>query len=422
MSVELLKSVRDLNSQMEMIGNSLKTVIAREHVNQENSTIGFIEYDESEPIHMAKSMLRFNKSMPRKRFRLPTGYQRQFKSLNEFLQVGYRNKGEFETRHRKAIDMLVKANALNGYESDSAGALVLPEFAPDIATLFYDNDILSRTNQFTIAGNRMSFPKLLEDSREDGKRGGGLQGFWLEENDPPTGTKPRVGSTELKLGRAVVIVYLSEELLEDASYALETFVRQGVQSELNFLSGDAIFNGPGGNLPLGFLNSTAKIVVSKEGSQAAKTILPQNILNMWSRRRANAPVDSYVWFINQEAEPQLHSMVMGAGGNNGVVYLPPGGLSAAPYATLMGRPVIPTEFNQALGEVGDIALVNLSNYLTITKGGVNEVSSPHVEFLRSQLAIKFTFRMDGRPLYDRAIKPKYGSATQSDFIVLEARK
>ncbi len=62
-----------------------------------------------------------------------------------------------------------------------------------------------------------------------------------------------------------------------------------------------------------------------------------------------------------------------------VVYLPPGGISGAPYGTILGRPVIPTEFNATCGTVGDIVFANLDNYLTISKGGVQETASPHVE-------------------------------------------
>jgi HK97 family phage major capsid protein len=216
-------------------------------------------------------------------------------------------------------------------------------------------------------------------------------------------------------------MYLTQELLDDNSYALEQWVRQAVQREIEFMVGDAIFNGNGGGMPLGIFNSPVVVTVAPEGGQAVDTVVAANVLNMYARRRVGQPVDSYCWYINQEVEPQLHQMTMGSGGQNGVVYLPPGGLSAKPYATLMGLPVIPTEFGAALGDVGDICLGNLGQYISINKGGVQEMASPHVEFLREQIAIKFTFRIDGRPMYDSATMPAKGTKTQSDFIALAAR-
>lgn len=419
MSTDILKGMTNLEKQMEEIGNMVKGSVANSHLNPETNSLSFFEEDDSEPIQMVKG--RLNTMRKGRRFRAPKGYQRQFKSFSEFLRLGYKNKSEFESRHHKAVDMLVKANAMNTLDSESAGALVLPEFAPDIAAIYYDNDVLSRTNQFTVSGNTMAFPKLQEESRADGSRTGGLLGYWLEEGDLASAGRPSIDATELKLKKLCVVVYLTDELLEDNSYALEQWVRQAVQREIAFMTGDACFNGPGGKRMLGFLNSTACVQVAKENAQTADTINSQNILNMWSRRRTGQPVDAYAWYINQEIEPQLYSMTLGSGGQNGVVYLPPGGLSASPYATLMGRPVIPTEFNQKLGDKGDIVLANLGQYVTISKGGVQELVSPHVEFLRGQTAIKFTFRIDGRPLFDKPTTPKYGTVTQGDFIALEAR-
>jgi hypothetical protein len=57
----------------------------------------------------------------------------------------------------------------------------------------------------------------------------------------------------------------------------------------------------------------------------------------------------------------------------------------------------------------------------ISKAGIQESVSTHVEFLRDQTAFKFTFRIDGRPLYDSPTEPLNGTATQSDFLAIAAR-
>lgn len=418
MSKELLADITDLKKEMEKIGNLVKGGVDAFRVNEETSSVSYFESDVEEVESAPGKMVKVQRG---RKFKAPKGYKPQFKSFSDFLRTGFRAPGEFGERYNKAMGILKAANAINTLDSESAGALVLPEYAPDIASILYDNDILSRTNQFTVTGNRMEFPKMQESSRADGSRTGGLLGYWIEEGDLAASSRPTVQSTELKLKKLCVVVYLTQELIDDNGYALEQWVRQAVQRELQYMLGDAIFNGFGGGRPLGIFNSPVTVSVAAEGGQAASTIVTANVLKMYARRRYGQPVDAYAWYVNQDVEPQLFTMTLGSAGSNLAAYMPPGGLSGKPYATLMGLPVIPTEFNSALGSVGDICLANLSNYITISKGGVQELASQHVEFLREQTAIKFTFRIDGRPLYDAPTTPKYSANPQSDFIVLAAR-
>jgi len=422
MSNELKKEVEDLQKQMEQLGNTIKGGIETFRVNEETRALSYFETeDDGDREIVAGKLVGGSTSLARNKFKKVKGYVKQFKSASDFYRTGLKDPKGFETKHDKAISLLKAANAFNTLDSESAGALVLPEYSPDIASILYDNDVLSRTNQFTVTGNRMEFPKMQETSRADGSRGGGILGYWLEEGDLATATRGAIQSTSLKLKKLCVVVYLTQELIDDNGYALEQWIRQAVQREIQFMVGDSLFNGNGGGRPLGILNSPVMVQVAKESGQAANTIRSENILNMYSRRRTGQPLDGYCWYINQDAEPQLFSMTLGSGGQNGVVYMPPGGLSAKPYATLMGLPVVPTEFNQTVGTFGDIVLGNFGQYLTINKGGVQELASQHVEFLREQIALKFTFRIDGRPMYGAPTTPKNGNNTQSDFIGLAVR-
>ena len=110
---------------------------------------------------------------------------------------------------------------------------------------------------------------------------------------------------------------------------------------------------------------------------------------------------------------------VGTGGQ--LVYMPPGGVSQAPFATLMGRPVVPTEFNATLGTVGDIQLVDFQQYLTASIGTVNAASSIHVAFLTDETVFRFTYRIDGQPWWATALTPFKGTNTQSPFITLATR-
>lgn len=420
----------NLDRAVEKIGNRIADnggiavgLQSRAH-GPNTATVSWFE-DGGAPVAISKSQrdsLRRVLGLPGRR--LPDGYQPQFSSFGQFIGEGYKNTDEFKKRWDKANNLLKAVDAHNTMDDDSMGMTVLPEFAPDIAEVLYDeNDIVGQTDQYTVTGNRMSFPRVPARSRKTGKRHGGIVGNWLDEGDVMTPTRARLEATELKLKKLAVVVYLTEELLDDASYALEQWITRAVRSEISFMVGDSIVNGMGGGRPLGYLKSTGRVEVPAEVGQMPNTIVAQNILNMYARRRPNVAINEYEWHINQNIEPQLQQMTLGTAGSQQVVYMPPGGLSATPFATLMGLRCRATEFNPSLGQNGDISLVRMKGYTTIAKGGINEVASQHVEFLRDQTAIKFTMRIDGRPFLDTPIEPyqSNGADFQSDFITLAAR-
>ena len=124
------------------------------------------------------------------------------------------------------------------------------------------------------------------------------------------------------------------------------------------------------------MNSAVIISQAKVGSQSADTIVAGNATAMLGRlpvqMRRNA-----VWLIHPDAEQQWLLMTIG----DTPVYLPPGGLRDTQFGTLLGRPVIPHQVCQTVGDEGDFMLADLSQYLTAVKaGGVRSQSSIHLWF------------------------------------------
>ena len=71
---------------------------------------------------------------------------------------------------------------------------------------------------------------------------------------------------------------------------------------------------------------------------------------------------------------------------------------------------------------GDVLLVDLSYYQTITKaGGIQTATSMHLYFDSDLTAFRTTFRMDGQSKISTPISPAKGSASMSPFIQLGAR-
>lgn len=313
--------------------------------------------------------------------------------------------------------------ALPSGMNESVGAdgayLVPPQFVNELLMRTYDNDLLSRCTMVPTTSQKITIPAVNETSRANGSRFGGVQAYWADEADTISATKPSLKTVDLMPHKLTGMVRVTDELLNDAS-ALEQFIGLMMAQEFQFKIGDAIVNGNGVKKPTGLLNSAALVTVAKETGQGAATIQTENVLKMWARLHASCRANA-VWLINQDAEVQLPLMTVGVAGAQLAVYIPQNGLSGLPYATLLGRPVIPVEFCKTLGTVGDIILFDPSQYLVASLGGLQQAVSMHLYFDTAEQAFRYIMRIDGKLWWLSALTPYQGSNTQSCVVALAAR-
>ncbi len=319
----------------------------------------------------------------------------------------------------QAVYSLAPSGASVANPSDG-GFLVQIDFSSEIMKRSYEmGQVLSRVRKIPISSNSNSIriPCIAETSRANGSRWGGVLSYWGGEADTATAKKPAIRQVEIGLGKLLGLFYATDELLQDAA-AMESIAMTAFQEEFQFTVEDSIFTGDGTGKPLGILNANATVSVSKETGQAAATIVFENIQKMYARQW-NA--SNSVWFVNRDCFPQLNMMMMVVGTGGVPVYLPPGGVAASPYGTLMGRPVVPVEYCKTVGTVGDIIFADMSQYILVDKGGVKADSSMHVKFLTDEMTFRFTYRVGGQPWWSAALTPKNGSNTLSPFITLATR-
>ena len=345
---------------------------------------------------------------------------------------GWRNMGEFalSVRHASArgvppqnIDprLTIKAAATTygseGVDSDG-GFAVPPDFRTAIMSMIMgEESLLPRTDQWETSSNRLVLPA---DESTPWQSSGGIQVYIVGENSQITQSKPQIQERTVPLHKLAALVPMTEELLADSA-AMGTFLMRKVPESVNFKVTNLIVNGTGAGQPLGILPSSALVSVAKETGQLAATIQSENILNMYARLYAPSFANA-VWLINQDIIPQLLGMTMGL--NNLPVYLPPNGLSASPYSTLLGRPVIPTQACKTLGTVGDIILADLRAWQSVVKvgnSGMRADVSMHLWFDYDVSAFRFIFRFGGQPWWSAAMSPLNGSNTLSPFVALATR-
>ena len=342
---------------------------------------------------------------------------------------GFRSVGEYlasvvsASKRGGNIDPRLIANAPTTYGSEGIGVdggfAVPPDFRSTIVEKVMGVDsLLSRTDQQTSQSNSITFPA---DETTPWQSSGGILVSWESEGGLKAQSKPALVEKTVKLNKLVALVPMTDELLEDAG-AMANYVNRKAPQKMNYAINNAIINGTGVGQPLGVLNSAGTISVAAESGQAADTVRFENVVNMWARLTPQARLNA-VWLVNPDVESQLMQMQFPGTGTAVPVYLPPGGLSASPYATLLGRPVIPNEANPALGDSGDIILGDLSSYLTVVKGGgVRQDVSIHLFFDYDVTAFRFVLRVGGQPWWNSAITAaQAGSNTRGFFVTLATR-
>jgi HK97 family phage major capsid protein len=344
---------------------------------------------------------------------------------------GFKSRGDFfrAVRHAavassngEAVDrrLRIGASVPGTYSGEGSGAdggfAIPPAYSTDIwRQSLEEGSLLPMTANTEITGNSMVFPK--DETTPWGSSG--VKAYWRGEAAAANLSKLDLGTNMLRLKELMVMVPITNELLEDAP-ALGSYLTPLAAEAIQWKTNEAILFGTGGMQPVGAMTSSALIVVDKEAGQAAGSLLQPNISRMRSRLKV-AELKNAVWIGNPDILPALESMTVG----QIPIFLPPiDGLRAAYDGALNGRPLILSEHANGLGQQSDLSLLALSGYRTITKaGGIQTATSMHLYFDANATAFRFIFRIDGEPIIKSPIKAPAGKSanSRSYFVTMGAR-
>ncbi len=356
------------------------------------------------------------------------GEQQKFSGAGEYFQavaaaamargdhVGGMQTG-FSDRRLMYDDKRIQAST--GLEESTpslGGFLVQEDFSNELLGAAQAQSVLfPRTRKFRLStnANSIKIPGVDEKSRIDGSRAGGIRAYWEGEGASLTASKPKFRNVELSLKKLTGLVYVTDEMLADSSI-LEGFIRTSFEEEFSFKIDDAILRGTGAGQPKGILNGPALVSVS--GASSANTIVAADIIAVYARMYPGSMARSQ-WYANIDTTPQIMVTTLG----NNPLWLPGGQLAAAPFGALLGKPINYIEQAATVGDVGDLMLLDLSQYLILEKGGLQAAASMHVQFLTDEMVFRFILRMDGQSAWHSALTPYKGSNTQSPFVTISTR-
>lgn len=305
-----------------------------------------------------------------------------------------------------------------GHTDPHGGFLLAPAFSPAILSVPAEVDpTAGRVTQIPMTNSRVVFNARV-DKNHATSVSGGLTVSRTPETKAATATRTEFEQVELVAHDLVGAAFATNRILRESPTSFLALMQAGFGDEFAAKKLDERLNGTGAGEFAGVINDAATIVVTKETGQSADTIVFDNVNKMLARcwRYGSA-----VWLCNHDTLPQVSTLYMpiGTGGERISIYQP--GSEDAPFGTLLGRPIFPTEFCRKLGDKGDLVLGNWSQYLEGTYGQMEEAQSIHVRFLEREQAFLFVESNDAKPWWRSALTPRYSAVTLSPFVVLEAR-
>jgi len=298
-------------------------------------------------------------------------------------------------------------------QNDPYGGYLIPTaLMPGLKTMPVEVDpFSSRTTKVDMTGARVLKINARVDKDHASSVSGGLSVYRRVETQTVTASRTKFEQVTLEKNELMGVTYASEELLAASPLAFASLLSAFFSDEFAAKVLEERLNGDGVGRYHGFANSPALVTVSKETAQAADTIVFANIVKMIARcwGYGNA-----IWFANQTCYPQLRQMTQPGS------TIPIFATGQPGIASLEGRPIFFSERAAALGDLGDLILINPSEYLESDSEAIQGVSSIHVRFLEHEQTFKFFTANAGAGWWRTQLTPKRGSSL-SPFVYLEAR-
>lgn len=353
-----------------------------------------------------------------------------FKSLSHFARdvaITEKSGGRKISKELEKWESFVQKAAgspsQNISDAEAGGVLIPEEFRNQLLNAVSEtNDLMPRCTSVPMQSNAIAIPYVNGFDQSGGLVYGNMQWTWTDEEEQYNAKSLKFGKIGLVLKKVTGLAYVSDEMLSDSPMSMEGILRNAFTEGLNFQMNNVILRGSGAGQPLGLLNSPAKIEIAKESTQSADTILFENVVKMYARvaNPANA-----IWLANPNTLPQLIGMYIATGSYSGApVFMPAGGISGKPYATLFGLPLLFNRHCSTLGDVGDLILVNMDQYLLGMKAGNEGMgfdTSMHLKFDYGQTAFRVTMRMDGQCWWKQSVLGPQSTDSISPIVTIAAR-
>ena len=309
---------------------------------------------------------------------------------------------------------------LSGQEIADGGALVPEEFRAQMGDVMLESAVIRPGAMvLPMSTETMRYPYVRDYDHSSGQVYGGWQVYRIERGERIPRTRPTWGQQRLTVTTQAAATVVANELLADSSLALGTFIQQGLPAAIGWAEDYDFIRGSGAGEPKGILESKALITVTADdaSSRTGDDYFNASDAGRMLSRLLPACQRRAVFVAHPGLYAAIAQMTL-----SGAQFARRGPTDDVPLY-VNGRPVYFSEHCSAPGTLGDIFLVDRSQFVIGDRQAVSVSSSMHLLFDQLETIIIAHSRNDGQLMMERPLTLRHGGAnwTVSCAVQLQAR-
>lgn len=299
-------------------------------------------------------------------------------------------KKAFWDRLRRKDSMNVELrNALETGEDSEGGYLVPDEFEHTLVQGLNENGIIrSHAHVITTSSGLHKIPIVASHG----------SAAWIDEEGAYTDSDEVFGQVQLDAHKVGTLIKVSEELLNDSAFDLESYISSEFSRRIGDKEEEAFLVGNGTSKPTGILNATGGGTVGVTAAGAA-AVTADELVDLYYALKAPYRKNA-IWVLNDTTIKLIRKLKTGDG-----QYLWQPGIKDGEQNMILGRPYFTSPFmpTAAAGAktiiFGDLNYYWIGDRVGITFKRLNELYAGN-----GQVGFMASKRLDGRTVLPEAIQ------------------
>lgn len=314
----------------------------------------------------------------------------------------------------------------------SEGGFLVPEqLRAQVMSYITPAIVRPRAMVLPMGSLRLDVPVLDNPSQASGAQAlGGLTFAFTENNALIPSSNPAFGRAVLQAQKLAALVAVPDELASDAAGALGDFIARVVALGYAWKEDDVFIGGTGTGQPQGLLSAACAVIVARA---VAGTVSSADVAKMVSALHPAAlaagltpGITDVGWLISDSLLAsilQMYLLPAGATATSGAIAALPAWLNLGDGhevgPSILGLPAFVTDHQPAAGTEGDLALVDLRNYLIGDRMEMTiDRSSAGTGFVTDITNYRIRARVDGRYWVQEQTTTEAG-ATVAPVVILK---
>ena len=293
-----------------------------------------------------------------------------------------------QLRSKETMTMELK-NALQEGVDTEGGYLVPDEFENTlIQALNEENAIRAHAHIITTSNGLHKIPVVASHG----------SAAWIEEEGAYTESDEVFGQVNLDAHKVGTLIKVSEELLQDSAFDLESYMVSEFARRIGDKEEEAFLIGNGTHKPTGILNATGGGQVGVTTAKATE-ITADEIIDLYYSLKA--PYRKNAVFVLNDATVKLIRKLKDGNGQ----YLWQPAIRDGEVNTILGRPYITSQFAPTVAaEAKTVVFGDLSYYWIGDRQGINFKRLNELYAGNGQVGFLASKRLDGKIVLPEAIK------------------